>query len=137
MQLTGRDKPWAPAEKPDYLCLLRQDQGPPANREAFLDNQVYLLRRLLEQANQGELAAANRQLEQGLPEEFLMSLPTDLLANPQTPRCLLENPAQEGGQLHQWKVGADEALKGPAMDQVEVWEEARGLSLESFLSRLV
>jgi hypothetical protein len=39
--------------------------------------------------------------------------------------------------MHEWKLGFEEVAKLPPMSPQEAKEEAEGLSLESFLARLL
>jgi len=135
MQLTDNDVAWMPADKPDYLLVLRKGQRPPRNRREFQDNQESLLERLLAESNPGEVQNGNLMLENRLADDLLSQLPSGLLTNPATPRCLVGNPSL-GSKLHEWLVDAEDALKlAPAPPEVAK-QEAQDLSLESFLDRL-
>lgn len=136
MILTPTDRPWAPQDSPDYLCVLTGSQLPPRNREAFLRRQAELLARLVEEANEGEIENGNRMLEDNLQTEELDYLPSGLLRDPRTCQYLMFNPAVEGAKLHEWKHGADEALQIPEMPPEESLELAKELCLEVFLCRL-
>lgn len=137
MQLNDNERLWAPMNHPEYLCLLRNQQQPPQDQEQFLLRQADLLERLLEEADEGEKEACNRQLVDNLQPEFLDFLPTGLLMNPRTPSYLLNNPAVEGSPLHRWKAGFRDFKSLPPHPKAELLELAEGLSLESWLSRLL
>jgi len=95
------------------------------------------LERLVAEASEEELRAANRKLELHLQPEFLDFLPTDLLTNPLTPNYLLNNPAVVGSPLHQWKVDFRDYRHLPAHPLQEWFPLAQGLSVESWLDRLL
>lgn len=137
MILQPKDRPWAPEECPQYLCILQGDQLPPRNLDLFLNRQVELLQRLQQQASPRELSQANRQLELDLPAEVLLHLPSNLLFDDRLPGLLLLNPQSEGSPLHQWKEGFNQALSLPPMPEAQSLEEAQGLSLESYLNHLL
>src|SRR5690349_19770395 len=118
MRLRKHDRPWAPLDHPDYLCVLKPGYQSPRDREAFLLDQAELVRRLVAQANGGAIQDANRRLESGL------------FVDPKTPNYLMFNPAVEGGNLHEWKVGADELLALPSMPDREAWQLAQELCLD-------
>ena len=42
-----------------------------------------------------------------------------------------------GSPMHEWKVGFEEVINLPPMSQQDAMKEALGLSLESFLRRLL
>ena len=137
MNLTDNDRPWAPEDQPDYLCVLRAHQLPPVKREDFLLCQANLLRRLVAEASEGEIEDANRRLRFNLPTEFLDFLPGKLVNDPRCPDQMMFNPAVLGSPLHEWKVGWNDLANGPVMPLEEAREMAEELSLESFLSRLL
>jgi len=137
MKLNADDKPWAPQDRPDYLCLLKPGQPPPASDQQFLQLQARLLLRLWNQANRGEKENANLMFQNNLAPEVLDALPSGLFLNPRTCRQLFDNPALEGSRLHEWKWEFEEAAKLPPMPDREAREEAEQLSLESFLGRLL
>jgi hypothetical protein len=137
MNLNADDRPWAPQDQPDYLCVLHGQQQPPRNRDHFLNLQLDLLNRLLLESNQGEKEDADRRLRDNLPLEERMNLPLDLFQNPRTSRLLLENVTDVLGPMYQWKVGFDQVQNLPQMPPEEARQEAESLSLESFLSRLL
>ena len=137
MKLNNDEKPYAPQGMPEYLCILKNNQSPPADKEAMLLSQVELLRRLTREATEGELMDGNRRLEQNLQQEELQNLPAGKLKNPKTPLALLTQPAVMGTPLADWKWGMDEAQSHPPMPEPEARQEAEELSLESFLSRLL
>jgi hypothetical protein len=108
------------------------------NLSEFLSRQRELLDRLLLEANEGEKEDANRRFKDNLPVEELISLPLDLFQNPRmSHQLLLEHQADMAGPMHQWKEGFDEVMNLPPMSEQEARQEAEGLSLESFLSRLL
>jgi hypothetical protein len=137
MKLDSDDKIWFPVDKPDYLCVLTGRQHPPQNQLEFLSRQRELLDRLVEQSNQAELDNANRMLSQDLSARELDFLPSGLFHDPKMSRLLLEKPCDLNGPLHQWKEGFNQVRQLPQMSRQEAKEEAEGLSLESFLSRLL
>jgi hypothetical protein len=137
MRLRKHDRPWAPLDQPDYLCILRPGYQSPRNREVFLMEQADLLRRLVAQANQGEIKDANRRLKDNLPWEFLTCLPDGLFDDPKTLHSLMFNPASEGGNLHDWKTGVDDLLTIPSMPDREAWDLAVELCLEVYLGRIL
>lgn len=136
MKLTSNDKVWCPAEHPEYLCVLKPNQNPPKSAELLLVEQVILLRRLVKEANEGEIRNANRMLD-NLPEENWINLPLKQFNDPRTANVLLVMPAEINGLLAEWKAGMEEAVKLPPMSEKEATEEAESLSLESFLSKLL
>ena len=136
MHLTANDIPWAPQDCPDYLCLLGPNQAPPKSRDQFLYLQLQLLRRLIEGANDKEIRGANTRLENNLTVDQLNSLPGGL-AHPLTPQALIFNPAPVDSRLYEWREEIEERLALPPMGPEDLREEVEGLSLESFLSRLL
>src|SRR5437773_2724643 len=104
MQLNSDDRPWAPADKPEYLVVLRGQWVPPRDKAMFLSYQQDLFSRLREQADDQEREAANQKLRLDLPEDALAFLPGKLFHDPRTPLYLLNNPAILGSPLHEWKV---------------------------------
>jgi hypothetical protein len=137
MKLNADDKPWAPQDRPEYLCVLHGQQQPPRNQLEFLRHQVNLLNRLVLDSNPEEKSVANRRLVDDLPEPELNALPSDLFLHPRTSRLLLENVSDKLGPLHQWKAEFDQVVNLPPMSPQEARQEAEGLSLESFLDRLL
>ncbi len=137
MKLRQNERVWAPAEHPEYLCLLIGKQQPPKTQEEFLLRQTQVLRRLLEEASPGEIKEANRKLQDEFPPEMLEFLPTDLLPNPRTVNYLLFNPMSEGTKIHQWKWGVLDLLDSPPMPEAEALEEARTLDWEVYLDNLM
>ena len=132
MRLMPGDQPWAPENKPDYLCP-RQ----PRNKEGFLLQQADLLRRLVQEANPQEVKEANNRLRDNLPQSFLLWQPLDLLDDPHGPHQLFLNPAELGSKLEEWKSDVPEALKLPPMSPQEAAQHLQDLSLDSYLDRLV
>jgi hypothetical protein len=138
MQLQPTEIAWAPAEQPEYLTYYLLAQGPPRSAEELLALQVGMLQRLRREASEKELEQANRQLDNDLPQEALNFLPGKLLEDPKAPAYLLNNPAAEGGPLHQWKAGLKEAVKArQLMPQPEAAQLLAEESLESFLARVL
>lgn len=121
----------------EYLCALKRTQNPPKTAELLLLEQVKLLKRLVAEANEGEIQDANRRLELNLQQEELVNLPGDLLDDPKTPNVLLVMPAALNYPLADWKAGMEDAIKLPPMPEIEAREEAENLSLESFIGRIV
>ncbi len=109
----------------------------PKNRELFLLDQVELLKRLVAEANPGEIEDANRRLKNNLTDDALLWLPSGLMAHPGCPASLLLNPAPHRSRLWEWKDGITEAISRPQMPQEEAMELAKSLSLETFLSPLL
>lgn len=137
MKLNADDRIWCPVDRPDYLCVLERVQQPPRHLDHFLNLQRHLLQRLVAAANDGEIEVGNRRLVEELPPGELDFLPERLFHDPKTPQLLLENASDFLGPLHQWKDGFQQAAKLPQMLPQEAQEEAEGLSLESFLDRLL
>jgi hypothetical protein len=137
MRLNADDRIWCPVDRPDYLCVLERIQQPPRNLDHFLNLQRHLLQRLVAAANDGEIELANHKLEDNLSPEELLGLPCGLFHHPKAVRLLLENPADLSGLLHQWKKGFADVVNLPPMSPAEASQEAAGLSLESFLDRLL
>jgi len=137
MKLTPDDQAWCPAERPEYLCLLRRDQKPPVEEDEFLLLQLNLLNRLLKESSEEEKGAANRRLEHDLPAEAKVFLPSDLLMNPQTPHYLLFNPQVEGSPAHRWQAGFLDLRNPPLMPQQEALALAKDLCLNGFINRLL
>lgn len=137
MKLTAADRPWAPLDHPEYLCLLQGRQPPPVNVRQLLDQQARLLRRLWLQSDQREKEQANLKLRNNLAPEVLDALPSGLFQNPRTSRQLFDNPVLHSSPLHQWEVDFESLSKLPPMPPQEARQEAQGLDLESFLSRLL
>jgi len=137
MKLNADDKPWAPQDRPDYLCLLKPGQPPPASDQQFLQLQARLLLRLWNQANRGEKENANLMFQNNLAPEVLDALPSGLFLNPRTCRQLFDNPALEGKPPARVEVGVRGSGETAPMPDREAREEAEQLSLESFLGRLL
>ena len=137
MKLNESMKIWCPVDQPEYLLILKQGQRPPQTREFYLLEATSLLAQLVEEASKEEKEEANRQMKWTLPEEVLLWVPPGGFHNRKTSQTLLTNPAQEGGKLHSWKVGIDQALISPQMSKEQAEIEAKELTLESFLSRLL
>ena len=135
--LLNNRKPWAPEDRPNYLCLLSSSQHSPKNREEFLLCQSTLLSLLIDQANEGEIDDANNRLEDSLEQEFLISLPDQLLRSPSMTYLLMFNPAIEGSPLDEWKTDLYDLLDLPPMPEEQALEEAKLLDLESYLGRLL
>ena len=137
MQALNNLVPWAPADSPNFLCLLRPQQPPPSTAEKLLDLQVVCLRELVQQAAPAELADSNQRLRDNLPPEFLDNLPPELLSNPATANRLIFNPAPDGSQLADWKASAAEAVQKPPMSSNQLQEYLTDLDLPTFLDRLL
>ena len=137
MQLSQDEVAWAPANHPEYLCLLSRRQQPPQKEQEFLLRQSDLLRRLGAEASPEEQEQASRRLELNLPAEALVFLPKGLLTNPLTANYLLFNPMVEGSKAHQWKAAFRELKDLPPMAPQEALKLAQNLDLESYLDRLV
>lgn len=137
MKLNDNDKPWCPENLENYLCVLRQEQRPPRDLETFLHRQEELLRRLVAQATEEELDLAGERIRQDLPQEEQMLLQPGLFRDPTTPSYLLWHTANWGTARHEWMEDVPSALARPAMSAGEARQLAEGLSLESFLDRLL
>jgi len=137
MKFNNDETWWAPEGHMEYLCALKRTQNPPKTAELLLLEQVKLLKRLVAEANEGEIQDANRRLELNLQQEELVNLPGDLLDDPKTPNVLLVMPAALNYPLADWKAGMEDAIKLPPMPEIEAREEAENLSLESFIGRIV
>lgn len=135
MQLTRSEHGWCPEDQEQYLCLWR-DKAPQSAAE-LLNRQVDLLALLQKQASPRELQQANRQLQWALPEEQYLFLPDKLLEDPRLPDYLLRNPAPELSPLGVWRSGLQKALKSPLVPEVEANRLLQGVSLESFLQRVL
>ena len=75
-------------------------------------------------------------MENNLPQQELDFLPSGLFHDLRTSQILIENPSDMNGKISQWKERFDQVKNLPPMPPEEATEEADGLSLESFLSRL-
>ena len=137
MTLKPGDRPWAPEDSPDYLCVLRRQQHPPRNREEFLNLQVLLLDDLWSEADPRLREQANYRLQHNLNQAVLLGLPPLLFHDQQTCRNLLLNPLEEGSHQQEWVLDLPAKLKLPPMSPEESLLEAKGLDLESFLDRLL
>jgi hypothetical protein len=139
MQLANGERPWAPQDSPDYLCILSQGHPqPPRSRQEFLLLQVGLLNRLVAQADPGELEEGNRCLQNGLDPQFLDSLPPKLLKDPGCPGVLLFGDSlNQYSNLAEWRDQAVDKLHLPPMPLKEALAETEALDLESYLSRLL
>lgn len=137
MKLNESETVWMPENQPEYLLVLPQGRQSPKDQEAYLLNSVVLLKRLIADSNDREIAEANRRLQEELPQEMLVWLPSGDLENEETPKALLLNPMSEGTPAHEWKVGIESALQAPLAPPNQARSEAEGLTLESFLSRLL
>jgi len=140
MKSVAQAKFWMPEDKPEYLSLVRSNSktGRPDTKDQFLLDQAELLRMLVAEANEEEIEDANRRIQYGLPEYGADYLPNGLLNNPQTPLALIWTyPAEPGATLADWRDGIMDALEAPDASPEELKEEVSGLSLESYLSRLL
>lgn len=137
MKLKESDQVWVPADLDQYLLVLPKGEAMARDPDLFLQDQARLLRRLVAEASDTEIDQANLRLSENLPQSESLWLPSDLLRNPATPGGLMGNPAELGSQLHQWKEGVAAALKMPSLPAAQARKLAEGLSLESFLSRLL
>ncbi len=137
MKLKDSEWVWAPEDSEEYILPLQKNRQLPKNPELFLLEQVELLKRLVAEANPGEIEEANRSLVNNLNEDQLLWLPPEMLKAPQGPRSLLLNPAPYGSRLWEWKDGIEEAMAQPQMPQEEARELAKSLCLETFLSPLL
>lgn len=137
MILKPNERAWAPADKPDWLIILRDGQEPPKTREQFLLKSKDLLERLVQEATPGQIEAMNDRLRDSMPKEEYIGLPSGLLDNPQTPAALMFNPESDGHLNHQWKSEIEDLLTSDQMEQEAANKEADQLTLESFLGRLV
>ena len=137
MKLNPNDRPWAPEDNPRYLLILKKDQPNPQTRKQFVAANVLLLERLQEEAGPEEIALANRILENRLETEVLDWLPPGLFQNPQTPWMLLNLQLVEGSPIHEWKTSVDDLLEGQEMAPEEAQAEAKALTLEGALLRML
>ena len=137
MQLKHDEMAWMPQDQENYLTVLRKGSVQPLSRDQFLNLQVAMLARLVQEADEAEIQEANRRLRDNLPPSFLDSLPNGLFANDQTPRALMFNPAELESPIHEWKQEAADALKTQSATPEEAKALAESLTLESFLSRLL
>ncbi len=135
MKLLPSEVPWCPENYPDHAIILGLEERPPHDQEAYLLKEVELLKRLVQEASEGEIENANRMLAD-LPDEDQLGLPLDPMSDPRGPRALLTNPASEGSRLHEWKTDIEEALKDKPMSPEEAKDLVKEMSLESFLSPL-
>jgi len=140
MKSVAQMKFWMPDSQPDYLSIVRtaSKTGRQETKDQFLLDQAELLRMLVAEASPGEIKAANNRIEDNLPEQGWQNLPSGLLDNPQTPLVLIWTyPAEPGTTLADWRDGILDALEAPDASPEELKEEVSGLSLESFLCRLL
>lgn len=137
MKLNDNDRPWCPENLENYLCVLRQEQRPPRDLETFLDRQEELLVRLVAQADDAQLDLAAARIRQDLPMEEQILLQSEMFRDPETPARLLRHTANWGTARHEWMEDVPSALARPAMSAGEARQLAEGLSLESFLDRLL
>ncbi len=140
MKTVAQMKFWMPEDRPDYLSLVRpaSKTGRQETKDQFLLDQATLLRILVAEASPGEIKATNNRIEDSLAEQGSQNLPSGLLNNPQTPEALIWTyPAEPGTTLADWRDGITDALESPAANPEDLKEEVSGLSLESFLCRLL
>lgn len=141
MRLLKSETVWCPrADNPDLLVLLRKEEAPPRDLQAYLWALEATLARVVEEAGEGELAMAERRLRD-LPMEVRMGLREGNLKDPAHRRSLIRVPAQvadPGTPVREYLDSVTEAVTDPdPMPLREAMDEAEMLSLESFLVRLV
>jgi hypothetical protein len=138
MKLESNEIPYCPAEREDYLLILRQGQAPPQNQQELQALQEQLATRLQAEASPTELAWAGDLVKGNLSQEFWTLLPQKLFRDPATAACLIRLPAPQGTRLHEWKAEALEYLMSqPAMPEAEAMILAHHMTLEAWLINLL
>jgi len=117
----------------EYLTLAPR----PKTVEAFLRGQVAILERLVQEADEGEIRAANYLVEDNIPMDVLPALPADLFKDPRMPRDLLGLKLEPEHRMARWKARIPELIKEPQEAIQEAQSEGEALTLESFLGRLM
>ena len=137
MKLTDNDQVWVAANQEEYLLVMNKGRSLPRTQEVFLLDQVNLLSRLVAEASDREVAEANRRLEDDLPSEESLWLPTEGFRDPTTPRALMFNPASLGSRLALWKQRWAAARRMPFLPDPVARKVVEQEHLLSYLDNLL
>jgi len=139
IKLKPREKIWVPLEHGNLLCLLEPGQIPPKNLEHFLSLQVQLLKRLIAEADEAEIRLEEQHLQDNLPVDVWIMLPSNPLHHPNGPQLLLTNQVELGSAMDEWRIKVKKILPyhGP-LETAEVAKEMLDdLNLGIFIERIL
>lgn len=130
---------WMPRGGEPYLTLARPTpDGRPKTAEAFLDDQVEILKRLVKEASKEEVEQANRLLEDNLPMHAKAALPMAGLEDQEIQeQVLLVGLTDPTEGLEQWRAAIPKMIKEPSETKREAQAMGESLTLYHFLSERV